>query len=493
MNDWMRQLATHYDRLRRHHPDDRLLIVFDIDGTIIDTEQRILAVLQAYDREHDTDFFLTLRPSDLNIHQNQVPQLLNRLAVPDEHRNAILEWYGDNNRTSRATMSSHRPYRGVLEVIRWFQLQPNTFVGLNTGWPDELRAETLHSLNALGREYRVSFTSELLYMNPGEWDQDVSNRKVRGIEHFQTLGYRVVAYVDSDPENLRAVAQTFPDGDILLLQADTIHQASRRKGPRGAVRGKKYDLTELISEKALPQHIQFVWHGINDQPNLRQFLASEIHWAEIDVRRDARTSKLILRHDGLDDSELQDGEMLLDFSTVLKRIREANRAAKIDFKENGLVLDAVLNLVSDLGFPDDHLWFNGNVERIREEGFRQLAAAHPGAILQCPVDFLAPLIIGVPDKAREILELFRSWGINRFSLGWRTPDKRQVFDQMDAWGYEVNIYDVPDLENFLQATLLVPRSITSDFNFPKWHYYGRGSGEKLERVEYDVAPAKRKR
>ena len=249
----------------------------------------------------------------------------------------------------------------------------------------------------------------------------------------------------------------------------------------------------MISEKALPQHIQFVWHGINDQPNLRQFLASEIHWAEIDVRRDARTSKLILRHDGLDDSELQDGEMLLDFSTVLKRIREANRAAKIDFKENGLVLDAVLNLVSDLGFPDDHLWFNGNVERIREEGFRQLAAAHPGAILQCPVDFLAPLIIGVPDKAREILELFRSWGINRFSLGWRPPDKRQVFDQMDAWGYEVNIYDVPDLENFLQATLLVPRSITSDFNFPKWHYYGRGSGEKLERVEYDVAPAKRKR
>jgi hypothetical protein len=28
---------------------------------------------------------------------------------------------------------------------------------------------------------------------------------------------------------------------------------------------------------------------------------------------------------------------------------------------------------------------------------------------------------------------------------------------------------VPDLEGFLQAALLVPRSLTADFNFPGWH------------------------
>ena len=42
--------------------------------------------------------------------------------------------------------------------------------------------------------------------------------------------------------------------------------------------------------------------------------------------------------------------------------------------------------------------------------------------------------------------------------------------QLDEWGFEVNIYNVPDLESFLKAVILQPKSITSDFNFPEWHY-----------------------
>ena len=63
---------------------------------------------------------------------------------------------------------------------------------------------------------------------------------------------------------------------------------------------------------------------------------------------------------------------------------------------------------------------------------------------------------------------------------------RQLFDQMDRWGFEVNIYNVTDLESFLQAVLLMPHSVTSDYNFPKWHYYGQGSGEKGEHYEYSM-------
>jgi hypothetical protein len=36
----------------------------------------------------------------------------------------------------------------------------------------------------------------------------------------------------------------------------------------------------------------------------------------------------------------------------------------------------------------------------------------------------------------------------------------------------VNISNVPDLEAFLQAALMLPKSITSFFNFPKWFYTG---------------------
>ena len=89
--------------------------------------------------------------------------------------------------------------------------------------------------------------------------------------------------------------------------------------------------------------------------------------------------------------------------------------------------------------------------------------------------------------------MFTAWGINRFSIDWCTQDMRTFSDQMDKWGFEVNIYNVPDLNSFLQAVLLMPCSITSDFNFPKWRYYGTGSGQDGEHYEYSVHKTRKKK
>ena len=51
---------------------------------------------------------------------------------------------------------------------------------------------------------------------------------------------------------------------------------------------------------------------------------------------------------------------------------------------------------------------------------------------------------------------------------------------------QVNIYDVPNLEAFLQAALIMPRSLTSDFNFPKWSYFGKGSGQSGDYFRYKL-------
>ena len=91
-----------------------------------------------------------------------------------------------------------------------------------------------------------------------------------------------------------------------------------------------------------------------------------------------------------------------------------------------------------------------------------------------------------PEEAKEFIAMFSEWGINRFSLNWQVPGVRTVLDRMEEWGLEVNMYNVPDLESFLKAVLLMPKSISSDFNFPKWHYYGRGSGENREHYEYSI-------
>jgi hypothetical protein len=82
--------------------------------------------------------------------------------------------------------------------------------------------------------------------------------------------------------------------------------------------------------------------------------------------------------------------------------------------------------------------------------------------------------------------MLRRWGINRFSIAWGTPHTRRLFDQLQRWGHDMNIYAVPDLAAFLQAALLLPRSLTADFNFPQWHYFGRGSGEHLDHHTYRV-------
>jgi hypothetical protein len=65
-----------------------------------------------------------------------------------------------------------------------------------------------------------------------------------------------------------------------------------------------------------------------------------------------------------------------------------------------------------------------------------------------------------------------------------SPSARETLETLASWGYDVNFYGVPDLEGFLEAVVLLPCSVTSDFNFPQWNFYGRGSGENGKRITY---------
>lgn len=483
---WMKELAAHHKEARQRFPKDKLMIVFDIDGTILDMRYMIVYVLQTYDQHHDTEYFQSLDVEDIRVHENHVDGLLRELGIPEEQQQEILDWFTEYRWTSDAILESHRPFRGVLEVIRWFQIQPDTFVSLNTGRPEVIRADTLRSINKLSKTYRVEFTNELLYMNPGDWEEDVENAKVKGIEHFIEQGYRVFAVIDNEPDNLKAMASIDADNQILLLHADTIFESKRTRMPAHTTKGKAFDLTELIPEEELPQNVQLAWHGINDVHNQRQFLASDIRWAECDVRFNPKRKEVYLRHDSFEDAPKQADEKALSLNELLGRLKESGKNVKLDLKDGGPLVDLALELVESHDLDSSQLWFNGNVERLKEEGFRKISTAYPDAIIQCPVDFLAPLVYSVPAKSKELLDYFAGWGINRFSISWTTSDMPEFFDQMDVWGLDVNIYNVPNLEAFLQAVLLMPRSVTSDFNFPEWHYYGRGSGQEGKHYEYKM-------
>jgi hypothetical protein len=236
--------------------------------------------------------------------------------------------------------------------------------------------------------------------------------------------------------------------------------------------------------------VQFVWNGVNDEANLRQFLAANVQWAELDVCLNRTRQRVILRHDPLPEMLADEDEAYLFLEDILETVQDAGKSVDLDLRENGPVLDRVVEMLRLYPFAPTRLWFTGALETLQEDGFRILAREYPGAILQCPIDFLVPLIVSLPAQAQTILETLRLWGVNRLALHWYTADLATMLDTLDAWGWEVTIDGVPDLEAFVKTVLLLPRAITSDFNFPAWHYYGRGAGKHGAYHRYTIKQLK---
>jgi len=200
-----------------------------------------------------------------------------------------------------------------------------------------------------------------------------------------------------------------------------------------------------------------------------------VRWGEVDVRYDAHHD-LVLRHDPSETPSITSPASPLLLDDCLDTFHGAGKAAKLDLKVPGAVGET-LSSVRRSGLSDDELWFNGRIDTLGEQTFLRIARAHPGAVLQSPVDFLGPLMVAAPSEAKQIVATLARWGINRFSVSWTSPHLRPLLDRLDEWGHETNIYAVPDLGQFLRAALLLPRSITADFNFPEWNYFGRGAGQ----------------
>jgi hypothetical protein len=478
----MLALARHYARLRSVYPTDRLMVVFEIDGPIVDQRHVVRRRLLDYDRVHETDHFRGVEVAEVDLDTGNLERLLIRRGLAAQARRDVLEWCRQRPSPPEHAPGTERPFPGVLEVIRWFQLQSSTYVGLNTSRPERMRADTLRSLNALGRDLRVEFDRDLLHMNESGHQADVAASKIEGLRAFTQAGYRPVAVVDHEPAVIRAMVEADEAADILFLQAQTTSPSPRPTGPRTAA-GQRFDLRHLVGEDDLPNQVQLVWHGVNDEINLREFLSSTIGWGEVDVRRDPR-EQLVLRHDSFERTPWTKDEPLLTFAAALDAFAGHGRGLKLDLKEGPGVLEEVIALLEEHGFDNDRLWFNASIEAVGVEGFRKLRSAYPGAVVQCPVDFLAPLVLAAPRRARELLRMLAGWGISRFSVAWGHESTRLLVRQLDEWGYEVNLYAVPDHESFLQAVLLLPRSLTTDFNFPDWNYYGRGSGERRRYHRY---------
>ena len=77
----MKRLARQYEHVRERFPDDELLVLFDIDGTILDMRYMILHLLKEFDRVHDSGFFRELKLLNIDVHEDQIDRLLDSLNL----------------------------------------------------------------------------------------------------------------------------------------------------------------------------------------------------------------------------------------------------------------------------------------------------------------------------------------------------------------------------------------------------------------------------
>ena len=67
-DDWMRRLRAYYEETRERHPEHEILLLFDIDGTIVDLRHMVVGVLRAYDEHHGTSHFAEFALDDVDGH-----------------------------------------------------------------------------------------------------------------------------------------------------------------------------------------------------------------------------------------------------------------------------------------------------------------------------------------------------------------------------------------------------------------------------------------
>ena len=460
MKNWMRELSLHYEIIRNNYPDDKLLILFDIDGTILDMRYTIKALLKLYDTEFNTTYFSNLELTDIDFPEEELERALTRMGVEYRHAGQVLDWYGKNRWSNWVLNEAHIPFPGVLDVIRWLQLHRNTYVGLNTARIERLREETLLSLNRLGKEYRVRFDNDLLLMNRTERKTEIAAAKVEAIRACRQKGYRVVAVIDNEPDILDSIMQMEQADEILLLHARTLFNLRRTALPARAVNGNVYDLTELARMQHLPRHIQLVWSNIHDTIQMDGFLASNVQWGDITDL----VNRIYYANKFGENSDTQVKDISI-YEHMVGMMAEMHKGARLDLISEFIEVNGYLEVVSQFGFRPDQLWFRVNLDRFNGEDIRQLAMRFPGATIECQADFLTPLLMDANEKLDQLLARLELFGINRFGVDWNTRKMKQMVEWLVDNGRNVTLNNVCGYDAFLQAVLMGPRAILSDFSF----------------------------
>lgn len=224
MRDWTRVLLNHHERSLQRFPDQRLLVLFDVDGTFLDMRLALAGLLRAYDDAHSSAYFGALDPDAIDPFGRGVEDILLRCRVPADEQPRVLAWQQNERRRGDISRLAHAPYQGLLGLAGWLRSQPRTAVGINSARPEFLRQDTLRCLNDLAAGSGLRFVDDLAWFTPHGWRDDVCASKLAAIARAQRRGDRVIAMIDSNPALLARLATADHGDDMLLLHSADLLQ-----------------------------------------------------------------------------------------------------------------------------------------------------------------------------------------------------------------------------------------------------------------------------
>ena len=468
MKERLSILVSHLERMRSKYPDDRLLMLLDFEGSVFDLTSLLPPLLCDFDANMDAELSGRIRVKPQPTATNRLEDLLATRALTSSEIRRVRAWYNSNYSLAGSDFDELRTFEGVLPLLSWLQTQPNVFVGIATSRPEELRQDTRAFLRRAAARARIALQDPLLAMTPSRPFNERTSGLAANTRYFQEQGFRIFAVAGVCETDAALLNEIDAQREILVLPFGPVFAQPKKLTTENTVDATTPDAAhddkqEGFNQNEIPGGIDLAWTRVNDMHTLHNFLDSPIRWAEMDVFQDPISRDLILRRNSFEQTPLQRHEDILLLEVCLYKCRRHGRGIKLDFKEGGDLVDRVIEVVRAHDFPDCDLWFNGHVERFHEDGFRRLSEAFPEAAIQCPIHFMEATIMETPNKALEILMMLKSWGVRRFSINWLTQNKRTMIDCLTRWGFEVNIYNVPNHESFVQALHLLPRSISTDF------------------------------
>ena len=89
---WMKSLSEHYHLMSEAHPQAQIMVVFDIDDTIVDIRIPLLYVLQKYDTIHKTSHFSNLTLEDIIFEEWHIQDWLPRIVSKQFERERIVKF-----------------------------------------------------------------------------------------------------------------------------------------------------------------------------------------------------------------------------------------------------------------------------------------------------------------------------------------------------------------------------------------------------------------